>query len=91
MADEGRLFGLRALIIGASSGIGEAIARTLIKHGADVLAVDVPNSGIDTQYDALRGIKGAEISQAMRQRRSRRPRVRNSVIWTSWSATSTRV
>ena len=48
MADEGRLFGLRALIIGASSGIGEAIARTLIKHGADVLAVDVPNSGIDT-------------------------------------------
>ncbi len=61
MADEGRLFGLRAMIIGASSGIGEAIARTLIKHGADVLAVDVPNSGVDTQFDTLRGIKGAEI------------------------------
>jgi NAD(P)-dependent dehydrogenase (short-subunit alcohol dehydrogenase family) len=61
MTDEGRLFGLRAVIIGASSGIGEAIARTLIKHGADVLAVDAPNSGVDTQFDTLRGIKGTEI------------------------------
>jgi 3-oxoacyl-[acyl-carrier protein] reductase len=61
MADERRLFGLRAVVIGASSGIGEAIARTLIKHGADVLAVDAPNSGVDTQFDTLRGIKGTEI------------------------------
>ena len=61
MADERRLFGLRAVVIGASSGIGEAIARTLIKHGADVLAVDMPNSGVDSQFDTLRGIKGAEI------------------------------
>jgi NAD(P)-dependent dehydrogenase (short-subunit alcohol dehydrogenase family) len=42
MTDEGRLFGLRAVIIGASSGIGEA-------------------SGVDTQFDTLRGIKGTEI------------------------------
>lgn len=61
MTEDRRLFGLRAVIIGASSGIGEAIARTLIKHGADVLAVDAPNSGIDNQFDTLRGIKGAEI------------------------------
>ena len=61
MADERRLFGLRAVVIGASSGIGEAIARTLIKHGADVLAVDAPNSGVDTQCDTLRGITGSEI------------------------------
>ena len=61
MADERRLFGLRAVVTGASGGIGEAIARTLIKHGADVLAVDSPNSGIESQFKSLRGIKGAVI------------------------------
>ena len=40
MADALRLFGLRAVVTGADSGIGEAIARTLAKHGAEVLAVD---------------------------------------------------
>ena len=39
MADALRLFGLRAVVTGADSGIGEAIARTLAKHGAEVLAV----------------------------------------------------
>ena len=59
MADERRLFGLRAVVTGASGGIGEAIARTLIKHGADVLAIDSPNSGIESQFKSLRGITGA--------------------------------
>ena len=61
MADERRLFGLRAVVTGASGGIGEAIARTLIKHGADVLAIDSPNSGIESQFKSLRGITGAVI------------------------------
>jgi len=39
MADELRLFGLKAIVTGASGGIGEAIARTLVKQGADVLAI----------------------------------------------------
>jgi NAD(P)-dependent dehydrogenase (short-subunit alcohol dehydrogenase family) len=61
MADELRLFGLKAVVTGASGGIGEAIARTLVKHGADVLAIDSPNSGVDTQFNAVRGIKGTII------------------------------
>ena len=58
MSEEGRLFGLRAVVAGAASGIGEAVARTLVKHGADVLAVDMPNTGIETQFETLRGVKG---------------------------------
>ena len=58
MAEGLRLFGLKAVVTGASGGIGEAIARTLIKHGADVLAIDSPNSGVDSQFNSVRGIKG---------------------------------
>jgi NAD(P)-dependent dehydrogenase (short-subunit alcohol dehydrogenase family) len=61
MADDRRLFGLKAVVTGASGGIGEAIARTLIKQGADVLAIDSPNSGVDSQFTAVRGIKGLVI------------------------------
>ena len=61
MADELRLFGLNALVTGASGGIGEAIARTFIKQGAAVLAIDSPNSGVDTQFKSVRGIKGAVV------------------------------
>lgn len=61
MAEERRLFGLRAVVAGAASGIGEAIARTLVKHGADVLAIDSPNSGIDTQFETLKGVKGIVV------------------------------
>ena len=61
MADELRLFGLKAVVTGASGGIGEAIARTLIKHGADVLAIDSPNSGVDSQFESVRGIKSMVV------------------------------
>ena len=60
MADPLRLYGLKAIVTGAASGIGEAIARTFIKHGADVLAVDAPSSGIDRQFSSVRGITGFE-------------------------------
>ncbi len=61
MADALRLFGLRAIVTGAASGIGEAIVRTLIKHGAEVLAVDSANSGIDTHFKSVRGVHGAVV------------------------------
>ncbi len=61
MADEMRLFGLKAIVTGASGGIGEAIARTLIKQGADVLAIDSPNTGVDSQFKSVRGIKGIVV------------------------------
>jgi NAD(P)-dependent dehydrogenase (short-subunit alcohol dehydrogenase family) len=58
MADAMRLFGLRAVVTGAASGIGEAIVRTLIKQGAEVLAVDSANSPIATHYKSVRGVHG---------------------------------
>ena len=61
MADALRLFGLRAVVTGAGGGIGEAIVRTLVKHGAEVLAIDSTNSGIETHFKGVRGVRGAPI------------------------------
>ncbi len=61
MANALRLFGLRAVVSGAASGIGEAIVRTLIKHGAEVLAIDSSNSGIETHFKSVRGVHGAAV------------------------------
>jgi len=58
MGDPLRLYGLNALVLNAGSGIGEASARTLIKHGATVLAVDTNNSGVERHFAAVKGITG---------------------------------
>lgn len=58
MADPPRLYGMKALVTNAGSGIGEAVARTLIKHGARVLAVDGANSGVEQHFKAVKGIDG---------------------------------
>jgi 3-oxoacyl-[acyl-carrier protein] reductase len=61
MAEASRLYGMQAIVTGAASGIGEAIARTFIKHGAAVLAIDEPGSGIETTFRRLRGITALSI------------------------------
>lgn len=53
-----RLYGLKAIVLNAANGIGEAVARTLIKHGATVLAVDKKNSGVEQHFAAVKGITG---------------------------------
>lgn len=58
MGDPLRLYGLNALVLNAADGIGEAIARTLIKHGATVVAVDTRNSGVEQQFANLKSITG---------------------------------
>ncbi len=58
MADPKRLYGLNALVLNAGGGVGEAIARTLLKHGATVIAVDTANSGVEQLYQRVRGITG---------------------------------
>jgi NAD(P)-dependent dehydrogenase (short-subunit alcohol dehydrogenase family) len=58
MDDAMRLFGLKAIVTGAANGIGEAVARTFVKHGAQVLSVDSPESGIETLFSSVRGISG---------------------------------
>ena len=68
MAEPLRLYGLKALVTSAASGIGEAVARTLVKHGAAVLAVDGLNSGVEQHFASVRGIDGyaAELRDAGR-------------------------
>ena len=65
MAEALRLYGMKAVVTSAAGGIGEAAARTLIKHGAEVLAVDTPNSGVDQHFASVRGIQGypAELNE----------------------------
>ncbi len=61
MAEASRLYGMKAIVTGAASGIGEAIARTFVKHGAAVLAVDEPESGIESTFRRLQGITALAI------------------------------
>lgn len=68
MADPSRLYGLKALVVNAAGGIGEAAARTLMKHGANVLAVDSINSGVEQHFQSVKGIDGvsANLTDATR-------------------------
>ena len=58
MGDPLRLYGLKALVTNAGGGLGEAISRTFVKHGAKVLAVDTPNSGVEEYFAAVKGVEG---------------------------------
>ena len=64
MSDPKRLYGLKALVLNAADGIGEAIARTLVKHGATVIAADTANSGVVQHFTSVRGITGAVANLA---------------------------
>lgn len=64
MGDPLRLYGLKALVTSAAGGIGEAVARTLAKHGATVLAVDTLNSGVEQQFKAVKGVDGVSAGLA---------------------------
>ena len=58
MADPLRLYGLKALVLNAADGIGEAVARTFIKHGASVIAADTGNSGVEQHFSRVKGVTG---------------------------------
>ena len=58
MGDPLRLYGLNALVLNAADGIGEAIARTLVKHGATVIAADTANSGVEQHFRSVKGVTG---------------------------------
>lgn len=61
MSDAKRLFGLKAVVTDAASGIGEAITRTFAKQGAEVLAVDSASSRIATHFRKVGGVTGIEL------------------------------
>ena len=58
MAEPLRLYGLNALVLNSADGIGEAIARTLVKHGANVIAADTSNSGVVQHFSRVKGVTG---------------------------------
>ena len=53
-----RLSKMRAVVTGGATGIGEAIARLYAQHGAKVLTVDLPDSGVVQKFDRVSGIDG---------------------------------
>lgn len=57
MAEPLRLYGLKAIVTKAGSGIGEAVARTLVKHGATVIAIDGPGSPVDQVFRSVKGVE----------------------------------
>ena len=61
MSDALRLFGLKAVVTEAGSGIGEAIVRTFVKHGAEVIAVDSSGSGIETHFRKVSGVSALAL------------------------------
>lgn len=52
----GRLVGKIAIVTGAASGIGAASAKLFAEEGAQVLAVDLPNSGIESVHAGGTGV-----------------------------------
>lgn len=50
MTEDQRLHGMKALVTGAAGGIGEAVTMLFAKHGAEVLAVDLPDSGVEQSF-----------------------------------------
>ena len=50
MTEDQRLHGMKAVVTGAADGIGEAVSLLFAKHGADVLAVDLPDSPIEQAF-----------------------------------------
>jgi NAD(P)-dependent dehydrogenase (short-subunit alcohol dehydrogenase family) len=58
MGDPLRLYGLKALVLTASNGIGEAIALTFAKHGAEVIAADSVNSGVERHFAHVKDVTG---------------------------------
>ncbi len=50
MTEDQRLHGMKAVVTGAAGGIGEAVSMLFAKHGAEVLAVDLPDSGLEQAF-----------------------------------------
>lgn len=60
-SEPARLYGVRTLIYGAANGIGEAIARTCVRHGAEVIAADGPSSDIETRFKGVAQVMGVAM------------------------------
>lgn len=62
MAVKQRLAGLRALVTGAAGSIGEAVVKTLAKHGAEVLAIDDVTTAVADLYARENSVVGVAVN-----------------------------
>ena len=70
MSDPFRLDGKRAVVTGSASGIGQAIAVALARHGADVAGLDVDAAGLaSTHPDFIKCRKIEEIGSLVKKAR----------------------
>ncbi|MDG1844964.1 MAG: SDR family NAD(P)-dependent oxidoreductase [Acidimicrobiales bacterium] len=53
MSERYRLDGKVAVVTGCASGVGESVAKLFAEQGAEVLAIDVNNDGLET---AMQGV-----------------------------------
>lgn len=60
-AGSGRLGGKLAIVTGAATGIGEAIARRFLAEGARVLVVDRPGEGLAAAFEGVSGSHCLEV------------------------------
>ena len=60
--ESGRFHGKAALVTGAASGIGRATTLRLASEGADVLAVDIDQAGLDATGEAADGVVVTRIA-----------------------------
>ncbi|HEX5345921.1 MAG TPA: 3-hydroxybutyrate dehydrogenase [Pseudonocardiaceae bacterium] len=60
------LFGRRALVTGAASGIGLAVADCLARSGAEVLMVDLPGERLEEQAAAVPGASARPADLSVR-------------------------
>ena len=77
-----RLEGRAAIVTGAASGIGRASAQLFAAEGANVLAVDRPDSELAAAHAGQERISPLEQDVTMGQRR-RRCRSRDRALWAS--------
>lgn len=56
------MFGIRVLICGAANGVGEAIARTCVRHDARVCAIDTTSTDVDVRFNNVAGVSGMAMS-----------------------------
>ena len=61
MANTLHLFGLTAVVTVATCGVGPTIVRTLVKHGAEVLAVDIAKTVLLLASDDSVFVSGSRL------------------------------
>jgi len=62
MSEKPRLFGARAIVTSAADGIGEAVVRIFANQGAEIVAVDQPDSGVESKFRGHKNVRPVAVS-----------------------------